>query len=196
MKAISEAMSESYRCFIAVDLEDEGIIERVKSFQEALARTGNPMKIVEPENLHFTLKFLGDVPVARIESIEEALSSLSFKPFDLEVKGVGYFPGGGRVNVVWVGVGRGLDELKDIYDGIEARLSSLGFARDPRGFAAHLTVSRVKSVYDRAKLLKLIDEWRDYRFGEYRVDKVKLKRSILTPRGPIYSDIRVVESSR
>lgn len=188
-------MSESYRCFIAVDLDDAAIVERVKAFQEVLARTGNPMKLVEPENLHFTLKFLGDIQVARIESIRKALSSLSFKPFDLEVRGVGYFPGGGRINVVWVGVGKGYDELKSIYEGVEARLSSIGFARDPRGFSAHLTVSRIKSIHDRGRLLKLMDEWRDYRFGEYRVDRVKLKRSILTPRGPVYSDIHVVEAS-
>jgi 2'-5' RNA ligase len=189
-------MSESYRCFVAVDLEDEGIIERIRSLQEALARTGNPMKLVEPENLHFTLKFLDEVPLARIESVKKALSTISFKPFDVEVRGVGYFPGGGRINVVWVGVGRGCDELKSLYEDVEARLSSLGFARDPRGFTAHLTVSRVKSVHDRARLLKLIEDWRDYRFGEYLVDKVKLKRSILTSRGPIYSDLHIVEASR
>ncbi|MCS7112982.1 MAG: RNA 2',3'-cyclic phosphodiesterase [Nitrososphaerota archaeon] len=189
-------MSESYRCFVAVDLEDGGIVEKVKSFQEALARTGNPMKLVEPENLHFTLKFLDEVPLAKIESIRKALSSISFKPFDVEVKGVGYFPGGGRVNVVWVGVGRGYEELKDIYEKVEAKLSGLGFARDPRGFTAHLTVSRVKSIHDRAKLFELIDRWRGYTFGEYRVDRVKLKRSVLTPRGPVYSDLHVVEASR
>lgn len=189
-------MSESYRCFVAVDLEGSGIIEKVKAFQEALARTGNPMKLVEPENLHFTLKFLGEVPLSRIESVKKALSSISFKPFKLEVRGVGYFPGGGRVNVIWVGVGRGYEELRNVYEEVETKLSSVGFARDPRGFTAHLTVSRVKSVYDRARLLKLIDEWRDHVFGEYHVDKVRLKRSILTPRGPIYSDLYVVEASR
>ena len=189
-------MSESYRCFIAVDLEDEGIIERIRSFQEALAGTGNPMKLVEPENLHFTLKFLDEVPIVRIESIKKALSTISFKSFDVEVKGVGYFPGGGRVNVVWVGVGRGYDKLKSLYEEVEGRLSNLGFARDPRSFTAHLTISRVKSVHDRARLLKLIEDWRDYRFGEYLVDKIKLKRSILTPRGPIYNDLYVLEASR
>lgn len=189
-------MSEVYRCFVAVDLEDERIAERIRGFQEDLAGTGNPMKLVEPENLHFTLKFLGNVVVARVEAVRNALRTLRFNPFTVEVRGVGYFPGGSRVNVVWVGVGRGEQELKAVYEEVESKLQKIGFQRERRGFTAHLTVSRVKAVRDRARLLKLIEEWRSYVFGSFEVDKVKLKRSILTPRGPIYRDLEVVEALR
>lgn len=187
-------MSELTRTFIAVDFDDPLIVERVKEAQRRLMEAGAVMKPVEPQNLHITLWFFGELDKGRLDAVLRSAREVVFKPFKLGVKGVGYFPGRGRVNVLWLGVDDPEQGLKKILDQLLEKLTKRGFRYDDRGFTPHLTIGRVKYVRDKQRLLKTIEEMGEMVFGEQLIDRLKVKKSVLTGRGPIYSDLLVVEA--
>ncbi len=175
------------RLFVAVDIPDE-LREKFKPLLKLLSGYRG-IKPVEPENLHITLKFLGEVNDARAELVRDRLRNVKFDPFTIRFQGVGFFPRPDYMRVIWIGVeGDGIYELAE---KVEKEMRKLGFKKD-REFRAHMTVGRVKRVDAdlRAKLVEELKEFdRDY--GEFTVDSFKLKRSTLTPKGPIYDDVEV-----
>jgi len=180
------------RVFIAVDLDDPALVSRVERLIDAITSTGVPMKPVEPENLHITLRFIGEIPEGLVEEIKrEVIERLSFEEFDLELRGLGAFPGPYRPRVVWVGVGEGADRLRAIHDVVEEGLRRLGIPpeRGAKEFVPHLTLARVKGSRNLAALTKIILEYQDYVVGRMRVRAVRLKKSTLTRRGPIYETL-------
>lgn len=188
-------MSELTRTFIAVDFDNPMIVERAVETQRILSEAGAVMKPVEPQNLHITIWFFGELDRGRLELVLDEAKKVRFKPFKVEVKGVGYFPGGNRVNVIWLGIVDPDGGFKTIFDQLVERLGGKGFKYDERGFKPHLTIARVKYVKDKQRLLNTLREMRETRFGEQLIDKLKVKKSVLTGRGPIYSDLLVVEAS-
>lgn len=178
------------RAFIAVSVDNPEVVGKVVEVQRELETAGrNGLKTVEPENLHLTLRFLGEIEEHDVEIVKTALDALDVKPFTLEFKGLGYFPGGGRVNVVWVGVGGDVDTLRQVSEKIEAGLRALRLEKER--FSPHLTVCRVKFLRDRQSLFDVIAKHHGTYFGRQYVDKIVLKKSNLTPSGPIYSDVWV-----
>ena len=182
----------SLRAFIAVDVEDEAILARIKDLQARLAATDAVLKLVEPGNIHITLWFLGNITPFMAERIYEGMRKLSFKPFRVELTGVGAFPRQTRPRVVWIGVGRGSDELRAIYEQLKGILRPFGFRPDPKGFTPHVTVARVKR--HGPELVRTIMECSTEQFGVFEAREVRLKKSVLTPRGPIYSTLYSVEA--
>ncbi|ADB58605.1 RNA 2',3'-cyclic phosphodiesterase [Archaeoglobus profundus] len=178
------------RLFVAVDLSDE-VREKMNNVLKTF-KDFKGVKTVEKENLHITLMFLGEVPDRRVEVIKEKLREIKSEPFKIRLKGLGSFPPQGNIRVVWVGVEEGEENLKVLADAVESSLRSLGFKRD-KDFVAHATVARVKRLApsDKERLLKVVEKYKDYDFGEMVVDVFKLKKSTLTPKGPIYEDIEV-----
>ena len=187
-------MGELIRTFIAVDFDNPEIVSRAQEVQRRLMESGAVMKPVEPQNLHTTLWFFGELDRGRLQLVLDNAREVAFKAFKVGVKGVGYFPGGGRVNVIWLGIDDPAGGLNSIVKQLKDRLTRLGFRYDERGFTPHLTIGRVKRVKDRARLLRELDRLKDMMFGEQIVDKFKVKKSTLTQRGPIYSDLLVVEA--
>ncbi len=187
-------MKDLIRTFIAVDFDNPTIVSRVQEVQGELIRLGVKMKPVEPQNLHITLWFFGELNVERLNLVLRSAEEVRFHPFRLEVKGVGYFPGGSRINVVWLGVNDPENGLKNILDQLIGRLSKLGFKYDERGFTPHLTIGRVKFIRDKQTVLRKLGELKDLYFGEQLIDSFKVKKSTLTSRGPIYSDLLVVKA--
>jgi len=179
------------RAFLAVDLTDRSSKESIVKVQRELASSGADIKLVEAENLHFTLRFLGEISEAEADGICEALKGLKYRSFKVSYKGLGVFPSTRRVSVVWVGVGEGADELKKLAEIVEDRLKHLNF-KPERSFVPHLTICRVRSGRNRENLVKAVEEHGETFFGNDSITSVKLKRSQLTPKGPIYSDIFVV----
>jgi len=178
------------RAFIAVDIYDEEAVRKILAVQDELQRVNpNGLKPVEPENLHITLRFLGEIDEETVQYVVGVLEKLDEKPFTVSLEGLGYFPGSGRINVVWVGVSEGGEQLTRIYNWIEKELAGLRLERER--FTPHLTICRIKSVRDRNALLAVIEKNRSTEFGKQLVDKVSLKKSVLTPTGPVYSDIMV-----
>ena len=183
---------ERIRAFIAVDIEGE-MSEKLARLAESLKATGADVKVVEKENFHITIRFLGNIPVESVDIIEAIMRQavVDVKPHKIRLKGVGTF-GGRRPRVVWVGV-EGDEELKKIFERIERELRRAGFKPEPKGFTAHVTLARVRSARGSEALIKWVNEMQDIDLGEVEVKSIRLKKSTLTPRGPIYETLREVE---
>jgi 2'-5' RNA ligase len=185
-------LPESVRSFVAFDMDSESVLKRLTEVQAQLAATGADLKVVEPKNIHITLRFLGTITASTIENIFDGMKKVQFVPFDAKILGVGAFPDVRYPRVVWAGITEGADKLQGIFSQLEPHLRSLGFAADPKGFSPHLTIARVRSGRNKAELAKLINENVSYEFGIVRAACLRLKRSDLTPRGPIYSTLKEV----
>ena len=179
----------SVRCFIAVDVEEPTILDKIAGAQARLEATGADLKCVERENVHLTLKFLGDVRPGFLDEVAEAVSRLRVDPFRMSMRGVGVFPNLRRPRVVWAGIREGVEGLKAAFDSLEPRMVGLGFKPESRRFSPHITIARIRSGRNSDRLVETVTGLRDVDFGGAEVVHVKLKKSVLTPRGPIYSDI-------
>jgi len=185
-------LSERIRSFVAFDINNERVIQRFSEIQAALAKTGADLKFVEPKNVHITMRFLGDVSANMVDQIHQAMAKVDFSAFDVEIRGVGVFPDLRYARVVWAGIREGSEELTGVFSQLEPHLRELGFKPDPKGFSPHLTLARVKSGRNKAELARCVTELVDCEFGVVRADCLRLKRSVLTPRGPIYSTLKEV----
>ncbi|HSD56986.1 MAG TPA: RNA 2',3'-cyclic phosphodiesterase [Methanotrichaceae archaeon] len=172
------------RCFVAVDLP-ASMHADIEGIQRGIATNG--LRLVRPELVHVTLKFLGDVPEESIDKVAEALRAVKVAPFTAQVKGVGAFPGR-SIRVVWLGLEGNFEEL---YRKVEDALSPLGFEREARGFSPHVTLGRVgrPSSETTCMLSPKIAALAGTDLGSFTVDKFLLKKSTLTRGGPIYEDI-------
>jgi RNA 2',3'-cyclic 3'-phosphodiesterase len=185
----SDLSEEQVRSFVSIDLEDQQILSRIASIMSSLQSLGGDLKPVERENIHLTLKFLGNVPTPRLSEVKASLQRLSFLSFTAEIKGAGAFPSLNHMNVIWVGVDEGWIQVEQIYEQVEKLLSSLGFQRENRPFSPHITVARVRSGRNRDEIASFLRRLSDESFGTINVDKVRLKQSILSGSGPKYSTL-------
>jgi 2'-5' RNA ligase len=185
-------MVETIRSFIAFDIDDESIVKRFSDIQQMLDETGADLKLVKPQAIHITMRFLGNIIPQMIDSVYEEMKQVSFSPFDVEIRGLGAFPDLNYLRVVWAGIQRGDAELARVFKQLESNLKGLGFKPDPRGFSPHLTVARVKTGRNKRALIQCIQASADYEFGTVRADCLRLKKSVLTPKGPVYSTLREV----
>ena len=183
-------MAESIRSFIAFDMDSESVLRKIADAQNMLTKTGADVKLVEPKNIHMTLRFLGNITPSTVEKIFEEMKKVQFVPFDVRLNGVGAFPNQRFPRVVWAGITQGADQLQSIFEQLEPKLLRLGFAPDPKGFNPHLTIARVRSGRNRAELAKCLSENENCEFGVIKAQCLRLKRSDLTPRGPIYSTLK------
>jgi 2'-5' RNA ligase len=186
-------LSELIRSFIAVDVEKE-LLEDFRRLQGQIASSGADLRLVRLENLHLTLRFLGEIPRPKIEAVISGLEKLEFKPFTARFEGVGSFPSLNRPRVVWVGVSQGAEELKELAGKVERIVAEAGIPRDPKGFTPHLTLARVKSRRNLSSLSKVLQELSKAEVGVMKVSAVRLKRSLLTPKGPVYSNLYEVKA--
>jgi len=182
-------MPEMIRSFIAFDLNNELVLQNFKEIQGILRKTGADMKLVEPHNIHITIRFLGDTEPTMIEPINKAMKKVLFNAFNCEIRGLGVFPNMHYPRVVWAGIRKGADELRNIFEQLEPMLRQLGFRADSKGFSPHLTLARVKSGRNKFELCRSIQNLTDFDFGFVKADCLRLKKSVLTPRGPIYSTL-------
>jgi 2'-5' RNA ligase len=181
------------RLFVAVEVEDVEVWRRIVEFRDAVASCSidGGIKPVEDENIHLTLRFIGEVPETYLPKISECVQLCSnFAEFTMNVRGVGAFPNLSRPRVIWVGVKEGVEVLRSIRNTLERCVKSYA-VEDREEFVPHITVARVKGRYRADCLLEYLKSYEDRDFGITRVTQVKLKRSQLTPRGPIYTDLVV-----
>jgi RNA 2',3'-cyclic 3'-phosphodiesterase len=177
------------RLFVAVDIPAE-VRQGLASLQDRLRHAQADVSWVRPENIHVTLKFLGETDEKRLPSIREALAGVARTgaPFSMEVVGVGSF--GGRVpRVVWVGVRDGAQPLTDLARQVERVLARLGFPKEKREFTAHLTLGRVRSPRNAQGLLAAVQEVREERFGTIAAKAFELVQSELRPSGSVYTTL-------
>ena len=182
-------MSESIRSFLAFDLENEQVRRKLAAVQKLLVQTGADLKPVETENIHVTMRFLGNVTPKMVEAVFEEMKKTQFVPFNVQIKGLGAFPDVRYPRVVWAGITEGANELRGIFSQVEPRLRGLGFAPDLKGFSPHLTIARVRSGKNRAQLSQFVTENASYDFGTIRAECLRLKQSVLSPKGPVFSTL-------
>ena len=172
------------RTFIAVDLPDE-VKEKIGVYINSLREYfGNGVKWILPENLHLTIKFLGEVKKNDLEVIENCVSQVTsgFDSFMLELSGIGFFPAERKPRVFWIGTDKGGHSLLDTYQCLESCLETEGFDRDSKPFSPHLTIGRAR------KFMKLVipDNIPDFDPVMFNVNGLAVIKSTLTPKGPIY----------
>jgi 2'-5' RNA ligase len=183
----------TFRGFIAIDID---VSSKIIQFQNEINKTGANVKLVEPKNIHITLKFLGDTEEALLEKIEKIMENAvkSIDPFNIQLKGTGVFPNQNYIKVVWIGMDKG-EQIGDIAGKIDESLSKLGFEREKRGFSSHLTIARVRNAKNKEKLVRTIEKYNEVEFAEIKVNSITLKKSELTPKGPIYTTLKEIPLS-
>lgn len=176
------------RCFIAIDIDNPEIVSKIMDIQRKLEVEGTKLKHVEPENLHLTLFFLGEQPLKIVERVREVMSTISFKPFTMKLEGLGAFPSHERPRVIWVGVTKGFEEVQEIYRNLRPKLQTIPLRLESEdAFVPHITIARVK--FSGYALKKVIASLKDVELGFQEVKSIKLKKSTLTPQGPIYETL-------
>jgi len=182
--------SETLRTFIAIELSEE-LRQELRKLQQELKQSNIDAKWVKSENIHLTLKFLGNIDLNQIEQTKNILKETSrqVKPFHLHLSGVGAFPKLDYPRVLWVGVDEGENETTEIAKRLEEDLEKIGFQKENRPFSPHLTLARIHGSKNKDKLKSLIQQTTFISKNKTYVDKVTLFKSTLTPKGSIYNII-------
>jgi 2'-5' RNA ligase len=189
-------MDEKIRSFIAIEINDATIKASIMRFQKAMLTLDVDLKPVNTENIHLTLRFLGDLTPTMIEKIAEELKNIRFPPFEIEFRDVGVFPNQNHIKIIWIGITKGFTELIDLNNQLTAKLVNIGFLPETRKFKPHLTVARVKSSRNKHNLTNMLQTMQNKIFGSLIINSIKLKRSILTPNGPLYSTLFEVKGTK
>lgn len=176
------------RLFVAIPVSDE-IRQAIGPVAESIVNTGVALRLVSLENLHFTLKFLGDVDESRIPEIEDKLQDIAgnTKRFMIKVKNVGVFPSLEKINVVWLGVED--DSLVSLMKKINQELNYIK-PQDHKEEVAHLTIARIKTGKNKGNLLEFLKSIKDKEFGEMEADRMILYESELLPEGQVHKVVK------
>ncbi len=179
------------RTFVAIEISNDNIINSIKKFQAEININAKP---VEPKNFHFTLQFLGENSEEISQKIIQALRKIEFSSFSVNLKGVGAFPKSKFPRVIWVGTDDdGGNMLIQLSKKVEKALEPLGFFSD-KPFKPHITVFRIKKKI--GDITNELDSQKTIDFGIQEVTNLKLKKSELTPDGPIYTDLEEIKASK
>ncbi len=180
------------RAFIAIELSNE-IRDTLSQIQSHLKYAGADVKWVEKENIHLTLKFLGEISEEKAEEIKVALDDIGREigPFELNLKELGVFPKIEFPRVIWVGLDKGAKESVFLAEKIEDALSKIGFQKDTRPFAAHLTIGRGRAPKNKEALKEKMESIQKQVTSNKKqvITSVILFQSTLTPKGPIYTKL-------
>ncbi len=177
------------RTFVAIEISNDDIINSIKKFQSEININANP---VGPKNFHFTLQFLGEVSEEISQKIIQALRKIEFSSFSVNLKGVGAFPKPKFPRVIWVGTDDdGGNMLIQLSKKVEKVLEPLGFFSN-KPFKPHITIFRIKKKI--GDITNELNSQKTVDFGMQEVTNLKLKKSELTPSGPIYSDLEEIKA--
>lgn len=175
------------RAFISINLPSDISV----NFDNLVNNLTNNVKFnpVSSENIHITLKFLGEITPKDAERISDALNFIeSEKKFKISLKGIGVFPNEDYVRVLWIKVIEGSKEICELQKKID---DALKFKFSPeKEFVPHLTIARVKYVHNKEGLKKFIEKYNDFEFAKFTAEKVSLMKSELRKEGPIYTEIK------
>jgi 2'-5' RNA ligase len=181
------------RTFICIEIP-ELIESRISRLQEALRQIEAQVSWTKPSNIHLTLKFLGGVEVSRIERVSKALerSANGISPFEVEVSGAGCFPSPRNPRVLWVGLSSVPERLQQLYSNIEDELAREGFSREKRKFSPHLTIGRIRTPNNAARVAEALIA-AGFEPEAFIATEVILMRSDLKPTGSIYTPQAVLQ---
>jgi 2'-5' RNA ligase len=177
------------RTFIAID-PGKAIHDRIIALQETLARTGAEVKWVEPDNLHLTLLFLGEVDERDVPPVCQLVAETAAKQpaFAMTVESAGCFPNPRRPRVLWVGVTTGSQEVCTLHDALEQPLLDLGcYRREDRKYTPHITLGRIKTDPATDQLAAALAKQSSWKGGDTMVREVHVMSSKLSSEGPVYT---------
>jgi 2'-5' RNA ligase len=183
-------MSKTIRTFIAIEIPGN-IISKIRELQEGIKGYGFKIRWVRAENIHLTLKFLGDVESVRIDEIAEAISKTveGYTPISLKAKGVGVFPSLKRPRVLWVGLTGQMEALVGLQNALDEHLELLGFHKEKRPFKGHLTMGRMKDKIDAKKFGDALMTFRSFESETFGADQITLYKSELKSAGAVYTKL-------
>jgi 2'-5' RNA ligase len=177
------------RTFIAIDV-GKPIRDRIIALQETLARSGAQVKWVEPENLHLTLLFLGEVDERDVPPVCQAVSDAAAKQsaFTMTVESAGCFPNPRRPRVLWVGISAGSQEVCALHDALEQPLLDLGcYRREDRKYTPHITLGRIRTDPGSDQLAAALAKQAAWKGGDTTIREVHVMSSELSSEGPLYT---------
>lgn len=182
--------SKTIRSFLAIDLAED-LKPKIADVQRQFKKTDANIKYVPSQNMHFTLKFFGNIDEDMVEEISEAVEKVikSYSSFDLSIGGCGSFPNQNTIKVLWIGIDRN-SAIADLQKDMDREFKKLGFKKE-RNYISHLTIGRPRNGKNKNQIKDTINSLKDLKIGTMTVSKISLKKSTLTPQGPIYEDIRV-----
>ena len=180
-----------FRGFIAVEIK---ISPKILKIIKDLEKSGANLKLVKPEKMHITLKFLGDTEEKLIPKIEEIIKNSveKIESFEIKLKNTGVFPNPNYLKVVWIGI-ENSEKIKEIAEEIDNKLVKIGFKKEKRKFSAHITIARVRSSRNKDEILEILNKYKEEEFLTMKIDKIKLKKSELTKKGPIYTTLKEIK---
>lgn len=186
-------MPEAIRTFIAIALPAT-VTLFLGQVQQEFKALGIGARWVKPENIHLTLKFLGNTDPGRIDSIRVAMADAArgVGPFTLAAKGLGVFPGIKRPRVIWIGLAGQTQVLFDLQRRLDDNLVAIGVPKEKRPFKGHLTLGRFRESVDAAKIGRVISEYAELRSNDFATGQMTLYKSDLKPSGPVYSRLQQV----
>lgn len=180
------------RTFVAIELPAQ-IKEQIASVQAELKKTSAQVSWVKPDNIHVTLKFLGEVSEEKIDAVYSAtqVGCQGRKTFRISLKGLGGFPNLKRPRVIWVGTSQGEKELVDLQSRIETELEKKGFPKEERKFTPHFTIGRIKFPKGIETLSEKVER-AEFATPEFEVKEIVIMQSQLHPSGAIYTPLKKV----
>ena len=181
------------RSFLAIEIPVT-VLKKIGEVQEELRFSRAEVRWVNPEKIHLTLKFFGNIEESKVEPIVESIGGPihATSPFSLQAKGLGAFPHFRNPKVVWLGLVDRQQIMIPLQKQLEDQLEKIGFQREDRPFQPHLTLGRTTSSRGRDELVGRMEKYREEEFGEFQVEGVTLFKSELKPSGPIYIKLREI----
>ncbi|MBI4574969.1 MAG: RNA 2',3'-cyclic phosphodiesterase [Planctomycetes bacterium] len=181
------------RTFVAIDLDD-AVRKVLGALQGRLIAGGARLRWVEPEAIHLTLKFLGDIPPLMVPEVEECLrlAASSTAPFAFSIEGVGAFPRPSTPRVVWAGVRETSGALRELHGQVEEAMRNLDLPREDRAYTPHLTLGRSRGPRGGRPMDSLLAAEARFRGGEQEVEAMVLYQSDLGPGAPFHTRLATV----
>ncbi len=177
------------RLFVAIEL-DPPIRAALAEVQDQLRGACEGVRWIPAEQLHVTMKFLGEVSDKNVAGVADALrrAARSGPTFSMEVAGSGCFPPRGPARIVWVGMREQTGAMRRCVDAVEQALEPLGFPRERRPFSGHITVGRIREDRSSGRIRGAAEAC-TFESVTQAVDSITLMSSVLSPKGPIYSAV-------
>lgn len=178
------------RTFIAVPIQPPRGINKLL---QKLDQLGSAVKPIPADQMHITLKFLGQTDLNDIVALCSVLKKMrtDFSKTKLSFNGLGAFPRADRPNVIWAGITKNASVLRDMAEYLETEAEKIGYARERKGFHAHLTLARIKSKPPE-ELFQILEDRRDALWGETTIDSIKFYQSELKSQRAQYHEMQTV----
>lgn len=184
------------RTFIAIKIEPEKVLTDLLNSLKCNLKD-EKIKWVEENNLHLTLRFLGETSQTQFQQVDAVLKKLAaeYKPFSFDLQGPGFFGSKSQPKVLFISVLK-TEILSQFADNLVKSISDFGFQADEKPFAPHLTLGRIKQIQNSAQFLDLVQQYKNVSFQQVPVNEIIFYESILQSTGPVYKPMRIYKLNK